>query len=498
MQDWTHQDRAIRGLRERFGGGLKRGILVLPTGGGKTRTSLEMIRLTLQRGKRALFVADRRVLVYQAAKAARALGVPCGIVMNDAGTDADSRDWNDPSAPLQIVSKDTLSSWLAGRSRFDPPPAELIVTDECHRSGGLSWDWVPNRYPNAFEVGLSATPCKADGTGLGFRYEFLVQPTSYSQLIANGVLVEPVCYAPASAGKMGQAGKPSGKSLVGNAVTWWQTYANGLRTFAFCSDVAHSLYVRDEFRKAGIRAEHIDGNTPDTERDNTLKRLASGETLVVTNCNVLRYGVDVPNVECAQILAPMGSLIDYLQSCGRVLRSAPGKQSAIIIDHAGAVLYHGFPHTDVLWELDEGTDHTEKRKQPGRPDEEPPTPIGCPKCNMLFSKLPACPGCGWKPERKGKEKSQKDGVLQRVSEAVASYSSEDLNRIWRATLGMSAARGFTLSKAAHIFKGKAGRFPWQCSVSPMPGDGLKWNRLVKDVFPNYLSRKREAEVVGDE
>lgn len=483
MADWGHQQRAREQLRTGFRQGHRRGCLVIPTGGGKTRTSLEMARQAIDRGNRCLFVADRRVLVSQAARAAHDLGIPCGILMSDAG-----RDWYDPQAPLQVASKDSLVSWLK-RPNFELPEAKLIVVDECHKSVAVTWDVIRKRYPDAYEVGLSATPCLSDGRGLGTRYEFLVQPTSYADLIAQGVLIQPECYSVGSRIEGKKSQKPTTATMVGDAVYWWQKFANGLSTFIFASGVPHSLALRDQFREAGVRAEHIDAHTPDVDRDRILRELASGEITVVCNCAVLRYGVDVPSVECCQIVAPMGSIIDYRQSVGRVLRSSDGKRRAVVIDHAGAVLYHGFPHADLPWTLDGETKHDELQRQ-RMATGEAPVPIACPTCFTLFSGARKCPSCGWEPKRQAKSVGTKAGTLQRVAEDVKAgrATQVDLQRAWASALAMAVHRGLSCSVAAKAFERTTGSLPWHCDVRPLP-EGSDWKRPAAEVFPDWVRRK---------
>jgi DNA repair protein RadD len=474
---WPHQGRAIAELRAGFAAGGRHGLLVMPTGAGKSATAWMMAAAGIAKGNRAVFVADRRVLVSQAARSAHEFGLPVGVVMRDAGY-----DWKDPHAPLQVVSKDSLVSWLA-RPEFALPPADFVIVDECHKSLTDSWAALRAAYPHAREVGLTATPCRADGKGLGRRYDFLVQPTTYAELQSLGVLVRPTCYAPG--GKVeGKAGrKPTRAGLVGDAVFWWKRWAAGLRTFAFCSDVGHSLAVRDEYRRAGVRAEHIDAATPDAERDDILGRLAAGQVQVVTNCAVLRYGVDVPAVECAQILAAMGSVVDYRQSSGRVLRSAPGKAGAVVIDHAGAVLYHGFPDADLPWTLDDAEDHGERQRQRMEAGEAP-KPIACPECHTLFSGSRQCPGCQWVvPSKRAKPQATEAGTLTEVRrEAAAAFTPDELNRVWKRCLGVAANKGLKVSAAAAMFFKQAGRWPEGCGVEPQPQTRAEWSRPAAEVF----------------
>jgi DNA repair protein RadD len=109
----------------------------------------------------------------------------------------------------------------------------------------------------------------------------------------------------------------------------------------FAVNVAHSVHIRDEFIKSGVKAEHIDETTPKDERDAALARLASGETELITNCMVLTEGWDLPEVSCCILARPTKKIGLYRQMVGRVLRPAPGKIDAIVLDHSGAVYQHG-------------------------------------------------------------------------------------------------------------------------------------------------------------
>lgn len=479
-----HQTAAHGGLRTGFKRGFKRGLLVMPTGAGKTVTALEMLRLTAAQNNRGLFICDRRTLVLQAAREARDYGIPCGVVMADAGP-----DFYLPNALVQFASKDTLAV------RPDScPPADLVITDEAHRSVAETWAALLSRYPKAWEVGLTATPGRSDGRGLGRRYEFIVQPTTYSALISQNVLCPAKCYAPGTKVEGAKRKKPKRADLVGDVVGWWEKLARGRRTFVFASGVAHSMALRDEFRARGVSAEHLDGSTPDEEREAVLGRsgsLASGETLVVCSCSVLKYGVDCPSVECVQIVDGFGSLVDYLQACGRGLRASPGKEDCVVIDHAGAVLYHGFPDADRVWELSEDTDHSERhRKQ--MEEGGAAKPIHCPECQALFSGRPDCPQCGWKCVKFGKEVGVKAGILHRVERDAVEWTAEDLRKGWTQCVAIAHNTGRSLGTAAAMFKKRFGNPPWVLKVSPLPHSGYNWHTPATAFWQAEFVKQKSA------
>src|SRR5262249_26334 len=124
------------------------------------------------------------------------------------------------------------------------------------------------------------------------------------------------------------------------------------KTVCFATGVRHSVHLRDEFIKSGVRAEHIDGSTPKPERDATLARLASGEIELITNCMVLTEAWDMPEAASSILARPTKKMGLYRQVIGRVLRPAEGKPDAVILDHSGAVFRHGFAEDHVEWTLD--------------------------------------------------------------------------------------------------------------------------------------------------
>ena len=122
-------------------------------------------------------------------------------------------------------------------------------------------------------------------------------------------------------------------------------HAAGFKTIVFAVNVAHSRHIAAEYNKAGIKAEHLNGHAPKTERDAILSRLAGGNTLVVVNCKVLCEGYDLPDVACLVLARPTKQQGLYRQMVGRGLRPAPGKTSLVVLDHAGAIYRHGCVET---------------------------------------------------------------------------------------------------------------------------------------------------------
>jgi superfamily II DNA or RNA helicase len=384
-----------------------------------------------------------------------------------------------PTAPVQVASIDTL------RNR-QKPRADIVFTDEAHRALSRTHLSIAAHYDQAIHLGLTATPFRADGRGLGDAYDELLLVASPRQLIGEGYLVEPrVLTVPSNAlpdlasvrmrggdyeeGALADA--VDRKALVGNIVEHWHKHAEGVRTVAFAVSVAHSKHIVARFREAGVAAEHLDGMTPAVERDAILARLERGETLVVGSVSVLAEGWDQASAKCAILARPTKSTGLYLQQAGRILRPW-NDQQAIILDHAGCALEHGLPHDDREFSL-EG-------KARGAAKEEPQLPR-VRVCEQCYAVLPAalqqCPECGAATTRAANTLREVGGELLEVTESPLIAQRAEWDRLCT----FAAARGYKPGWARYRFKELFGHapprsFPAPCSLSapqPMSDDSKR-------------------------
>lgn len=116
----------------------------------------------------------------------------------------------------------------------------------------------------------------------------------------------------------------------------------------FAVNIEHSQQIVEEYCREGIAAEHIDANTPKKEREQILKRFRKGETLVLSNVDIVSEGFDVPDCEAVQLARPTKSLALFLQQVGRCMRPSPGKEEGLVLDNAGLWLEHGFCQQDRI------------------------------------------------------------------------------------------------------------------------------------------------------
>jgi DNA repair protein RadD len=269
--------------------------------------------------------------------------------------------------------------------------------------------------------------------------------------------------------------------LVGDIVSNWHKHAQRRKTLVFCVDVAHSVHVRDEFVKSGVRAEHIDGSTPKPDRDAALARLASGETELVSNCMVLTEGFDEPSVGCIVLARPTKQIGLFRQMAGRGLRPAPGKANLILIDHSGAVFRHGLLEDRVEWTLDI-TKRAENAAHAARDRAQTSRLVECSQCGALRTAGEKCPSCGFFPQRRPELVIFREGELARVdgSTRTANSTIDPGERMrWHGMLAHIAAnRGYKPGWAAYKFKEKFGHWPPQRSVVPIEPspECLSWVR----------------------
>ena len=251
----------------------------------------------------------------------------------------------------------------------------------------------------------------------------MVQGPSIKELIALGYLVPVEPWAPSQPDldkvkkRMGDyekealAEKMDVPQLVGDIVENWARICPDRQTVVFSVSVKHSIHIRDCFQEAGIKAEHLDGKTDKPERDELLRKFMAGEIQVITNCMVLTEGWDCPAASCCILARPTKSLTLYIQMAGRVLRPFPGKANAIMLDHAGVIMEHGFIDADRQWSLESG-----KKAKPGTAPgtKKESLPIICGDCAHVYSGQIQCPKCGWKPVTKGKPFAVIEGKLGKL------------------------------------------------------------------------------------
>lgn len=496
-----YQTAAIAHLREAMREH-KRVVLQLATGAGKTIIASNIVQMALDKGRKVLFLAPRRELIDQAASAFERHGIRVGKIM--AGRQRDDM------ADMQVASFDTLHARGIRKGSMRMPPADLIIVDEIHLAVADSRQEVLNAYPDARLIGLTATPARGDGRGLGELVTGMVFGPSITLLTSLGYLVPVRYYAPSKPDlaklKLGKDGdyQESGLAnrmdtpkLVGDIVDNWLRIAPDRRTVVFCVNCAHSLHLRDEFILRGIRAAHVDGETPHGERAEILEGTRSGKYQVLCNVFVASYGLDIPVLDCAVLARPTKNITLYLQTCGRVLRPWEGKSDALIIDHAGAVEENGFVDDEVPWSLDTVM-KVKDLKKAALESSGKPKQMTCPCCTWVFGGSPKCPQCGYQMVPLGKAVPVHEADLQEVKREASKLNRHVTWDEKRQFFGMlrqyCAEHGKGNGLAAHRYRDKFGVWPNDDRVKGAPltqpsEDVLNW---LKSRNIAYAKRRPNA------
>jgi superfamily II DNA or RNA helicase len=410
-----YQIQSVDACRNAYRTGFKSPLLVLPTGGGKTVVFCYIAEQAYKSGKRVYILVHRQELLRQTSEKLDTFGVRHGCVAPGHSMTGDA---------VQVASVQTLVRRL---DKFPAP--DLIIVDEAHHATAGTWKKILSTWPNALKLGTTATAIRMDGKGLGVDcggfFDTIAIGPNPAQLISMGFLAEPVVFAPPSGIDLSSIKVRAGDyerdelnkrvdkpKITGCAIEHYERICNGIPAICFCVSVNHAEHVAAEFKAAGWAAESLDGKMTDAVRKAKISALANGQLNVLTSCDIISEGTDIPVVGAAILLRPTQSLGLYLQQVGRALRVYPGKDKAYILDHVGNCYRHGMPDDVREWSLD-GYDWKKAKENPAN---DPATRIRqCEKCYGVYrSGAVSCPHCGYIPET-GREVVQVDGELKVVT-----------------------------------------------------------------------------------
>jgi len=449
----------------------RRVLVQLPTGGGKTAIATFIAKETEAKGRRVYFNCHRSELVEQTSLTWRRFGLAHGYIA--AGRPR-------VASLANVCSIDTLKNRLLTSAEPD-----VVIWDEAHHLGAAGWQLVMEAWPNAIHIGLSATPWRLDGMGLGRQFTAMVQGPPPAWLMEHGHLSRYDIYAPNVPDMKGARKKGDGDfsaadaakrmdvpKRIGDILAHWRKYANGMRTVAFAVNVADSRMIVDRFNSAGIPAAHLDGDTDKSLRREIIRDFAAGRILVISNVALFGEGFDLAaiaqtdvTIDCLIDAAPTQSLSAVLQRWGRVLR--PKDYAAVILDHAGNTNRHGFPDDEREWSLED----REKSGKGGASDPNaPPPPFTCKCFRQLKRPLPShCPNCREPLEAEAKPVEEGDGELLRLdAEAKARVranrkAEEAAATSLHALVDLARRRGYT-NPQAWAFK-KFSNSAWRKQVN---------------------------------
>lgn len=365
-----YQVAALDNVRKKYASGIKKILLVSPTGSGKTAMFCEILKSAHEKQRSAIMVVRGRSLVDQASERLTEYQVPHGVHMNG--------HWNNrPDERIQVCSIDTLYR------RKLAPPADLVVIDEAHTANGESYKWLFQHYQSAYFMPVTATPFLK--RGMRHLADDYIEATTMQRLIDGGFLSPLRYFSPSTIDLRGvkidstgdynqrQLYEAADSAKIYGELTENYKTLNGKTAIAFGVNVEHSKKIAASFIAAGIPAKHIDADTSLSERKEIIRELERREIKIITSVGTMTTGIDIPSLESLIIARPTASLNLHLQIIGRVTRIFPGKTHGVIFDHAGNVARHGLAEFQRAVNLDGFT-----------PRESEPKPVACLKCLAIF------------------------------------------------------------------------------------------------------------------
>ena len=449
-------------------------IIQAATGAGKTRIAADIFQRASKIGHSVFFLVHRQEIGDQAAEAFDELGLEYGRISSGEKPDLCKK--------IQICSIQTLynlvqliengdgkklrkSYFFRGLYEHEIADAifqikfpDLLIFDEAHHCKSRTWEEVKNYYGKSKCIGLSATPKRLDGKGLGDIFDNIVCGPSMRWLIDNGFLADYKLYAPYSpdlAGVKNTAGDFNKKdvdkvmdksAITGDAIKYYRKIADGKQALVFCTSIKHSKHIAEEFAAAGYVSAHLDSKLDKKTRKQIITDFRNKKIQILSNVDLVGEGFNVPAVEACILLRPTQSLTIYLQQVGRCLRAEKGKVNAIILDHAGNTARHGLPDEERDWKLEFSVKKGNKKTEP-----KVSTKI-CDECYHIHKPAPSCPACGF--QYPGREVEQVEGELveidkslireQAIREQASAKTLEDL-------IVLGKSRGYKDSWAFKIF-----------------------------------------------
>lgn len=478
LQLRDYQTKCVAGIRECFRNLIESVLLVLPTGGGKTVIFTYIAQQSSLRKKRVLILVHRVELLRQTSNALNRFDVEHGMI-NPQYTP----NFN---ANVQVASVQTIIKRLNYFTAVNWYP-DTIIVDEAHHATAGSWKKIIEYFPESKVIGVTATPIRSDGQGLGRKcggmFDELIEGPNMPWLMDEGFLVRPRIFGTPEKldlsdvhTKMGDYNKNDLSNLVdkpkiiGSAVEHYRKLCPNTPTIVFCVSVAHAEHVAQEFRNAGYRFYSIDGSTDDLMRKQLIDGLTNGSVDGLTSCDLIGEGTDIPRATTAIELRPTQSKGLNFQQRGRVLRPvyAPGfdletregrlasiaaseKPYAFILDHVGNTERHGLPYDVQEWTLDGET------KKRGKKNQEVAIRVDmCESCFAVYEPAPVCPMCGHVNKKRDPTPKQVEGELKEITaqtlllkkekkvEQGKAQTLDDLKKI-------AAERGYKPSWANMIF-----------------------------------------------
>lgn len=440
--------------RQAFGSGYKSPLVVMPTGSGKTVLFSSMADSAARRNRRIMILVHRIELVDQIVESLKLFEQNPNIIASDYPRS------DRIGSSITVASIQTLIRRLT-----DYVPPDLLIIDEAHHSPSETYKRIFDHYATSKKLGVTATPIRLDGRGLGNIFDHMIVGPSVSSLMAGGYLCRARTFSPPTVDTSGlhiRGGdfvtaeaealidKPS---ITGDAIDHHQRQGNGAPALAFCTSVRHAHHVAEDFRTRGIQAAALDGGTAKDIRRMVVKDFREGKLRVLVSCDLFSEGFDVPGVHVGLLLRPTASEALHRQQIGRTLRPAPGKDAAIILDHVNNTRKFGLPDEAKEWTLSADKVHKKKNE-----NQEGPVKV-CTSCFAASSaRATKCSNCGEPFPRQERQIDKKKGELVEITPEQMRQRRErqeqGRNRTLQELEDFARRKGYSPQWATHVMEAR--------------------------------------------
>lgn len=468
MALFGYQERILHALRDAFREGHRAVCLVAPTGAGKTEMAIELLAAVANKGNRGAMVLDRIVLCDQTSKRLDKYGIDHGVLQ--AG------HWRfRTDKQIQVCSAQTLEK------RGSLPGMRLLIVDECHQTRRQISTFVKGGPSNVLVVGLTATPFTK---GLGTIYTKAVSAVSTRELVEAGRLAPLRVYIAKEVDMTG-AKKVAGEwssneaearsmAITGDVVAEWvkkthEIFGGPRKTVVFASGVAHASDLAQQFANAGYNFVSLSYKDDDEFKAEAIREFSKPDTslhgLIATD--ILTKGFDVPDVMIGVSARPFSkSLASHVQQMGRVMRSHPGKEFGVWLDHSGNYLRFREDWDDIyangVTEIDDGREKPKKEKTAKEKEA-----AKCPSCGRLWpGRADTCPSCGFVRASRS-EIVTVPGELEELKGATKAPKASKQD-FYSQLLSYAKQRGYSDGWVAHKMKERWGVWPRGMNSVPLP------------------------------
>lgn len=494
-----YQLQAIQELRAGITDGHRSQLLYAPTGAGKTEIAIALMEFARRRGSRAAMILDRIVLCDQTSKRLHSYGIPHGV---DQAGHSERKPWEQ----VQVCSAQTLER----RGTF--PNLNLLIVDEAHQIRNQTKEFIKNN-PQVTVIGLTATPFTK---GLKHSFTNVVNSVTTEYLVERGTLA-PLRVFLAKEIDMTGAAKVGGEwtnadaeergiKITGDIVSEWvakthEIFGGPRKTVVFCASVAHGADLAEKFAEAGYNFVPVSYKDDEEFKKDVFKEFSKPDSQIhgLIAVDILTKGFDVPDVMIGVSARPFSkSLSSHVQQMGRVMRSAPGKEFAVWLDHSGNYLRF-LDDWSSIYSYGPGPLDDGREKVKREPTQQEKEAAKCPKCGHLWGQSSSCPHCGFVSQRQNLIIVH-PGQMEEFTRGTKA-TIEEKRQFYRELLGYQIMKGKQPGWVAHKYREKFDVWPLgmkSLAAAEPTRETLDWIKSRNIAYAKGMEARRKLLNLRDE